>query len=114
MSSARNVLRLGKRLVCAGLRLFQTPPDAFLKRVKGVIHVGASIGQERDLYARHDLSVVWIEPIPDVFARLEANLAHYPKQRAYRHLVADQDGRPYQFHIASNNGESSSIFSFAR
>jgi FkbM family methyltransferase len=74
-----------------------------------VIHVGANSGQERELYARHGLDVIWIEPIPEVFARLKANLRSYPRQRALQYLVTDRDGAHYDFHIANNEGQSSSI-----
>ena len=90
-------------------RLLGRDRHAFLRRVSGVIHVGANSGQERDLYARHDLDVVWIEPIPEVFLQLERNLATYPRQRAFQYLVTDKDNEQYTFHIASNNGGSSSI-----
>ncbi len=106
-------LLLVKRNIQAGLRKLRGSPDAFLKRVRGVIHVGGSTGQERDLYAKYNLNVVWIEPIPEVFARLQANLAGFPTQRAFQYLVADRDGELYPFHIASNDGESSSIYTFA-
>ena len=46
-------------------------PDAFLHQVSGVVHVGANTGQERDLYQTLGLRVCSIEPIPDVFARLQ-------------------------------------------
>ena len=36
----------------------------FLADARGVIHVGANVGQERDLYAAYRLPVVWIEPTP--------------------------------------------------
>jgi hypothetical protein len=41
-------------------------PYRFLRRTKGVVHVGANEGQERDIYARYNLNVLWIEPLPDV------------------------------------------------
>ena len=85
-------------------------PNHFLRHVTGVIHVGASTGQERELYAAHRLDVIWIEPIPEVFAKLEANIAAFPKQRAIRGLVSDFDGTPYSFNVANNNGQSSSIY----
>ena len=85
-------------------------PNAYLRQISGVIHVGANAGQERELYARHGLDVIWIEPIPEVFARLEANLQIYPRQRALRYLVTDRDGARYDFHVANNEGLSSSIF----
>jgi FkbM family methyltransferase len=84
-------------------------PDRFLRSVRGVVHVGANVGQERELYRRHDLDVLWIEPIPDVFATLSNNIAGMPRQRALRALVTDRDDAEYEFHIANNAGESSSI-----
>lgn len=80
-----------------------------MRTVRGVVHVGANVGQERELYARHGLDVLWIEPIPDVFARLTANLARFPRQRALECLVTDRDDASYEFNVANNDGESSSI-----
>ncbi len=84
-------------------------PNAYLRQISGVIHVGANAGQERELYARHGLDVIWIEPIPEVFARLKVNLRSFPRQRALQYLVADRDGARYDFHVANNEGLSSSI-----
>lgn len=84
-------------------------PHRFLRKVSGVIHVGANTGQERDLYNQNGLRVIWVEPIPEVFEELKANLTGFPQQRALQYLVTDQDDAVYQFHIANNNGESSSI-----
>ncbi len=83
--------------------------DRFLQRISGVIHVGANTGQERELYKKHNLNVVWIEPIPEVFRTLKENLAGFPNQCAYQYLVADRDNDEHQLHIANNNGASSSI-----
>jgi FkbM family methyltransferase len=90
-------------------RLFEPDRNAFLRSAHGVVHVGANIGQERRLYARYDLDVLWIEPIPEVFAALRANIAGFPRQRALEYLVTDRDGAEYEFHVANNRGESSSI-----
>jgi FkbM family methyltransferase len=90
-------------------RLFAPDPNRFLRAVRGVVHVGANVGQERELYAKHGLDVLWVEPIPEVFAELERNIAAYPKQRAVAALVTDRDGVEYEFHVANNRGESSSI-----
>lgn len=84
-------------------------PDRFLEEISGVIHVGANIGQERDLYNKLGLFVIWIEPIPEVFQMLKQNLQGFQNQRAFQYLVTDIDGREYQFHIANNTGASSSI-----
>jgi FkbM family methyltransferase len=90
-------------------RLFAPDPNRFLRSVRGVVHVGANVGQERMLYDRYGLDVLWIEPIPDVFAALQANIADLPRQRALERLVTDRDDAPYEFHVANNDGQSSSI-----
>ena len=83
--------------------------DQFLHSCRGVIHVGANSGQERELYARHGLSVIWIEPIPEVYQELLVNIRDFPEQRAVNALITDVDGAEYTFHVASNAGASSSI-----
>ena len=87
---------------------------AFLAHATGVIHVGANVGQERSLYARYDLPVVWVEPIPEVFAVLRDNIERFPRQIALEGLVTDRDDAVYRFHVASNDGASSSILDIAR
>lgn len=87
-------------------------PNEALRRARGVIHVGANTGQERDLYASFGLRVVWIEPIPEVFDELQRNVADFPYQRAVRALVTDTSGETVAFHVSSNDGLSSSIFDF--
>ncbi len=104
------IRRTTKRLVRRLQRWVGYDHDRFLRHARGVIHVGANAGQERDKYAKRDLDVLWIEPIPHVFEELERNVRHYPRQRALQALVAGEDGKEYPFHIANNNGASSSIF----
>lgn len=87
----------------------QGDPDSFLQDISGVIHVGANTGQERDLYEGYGLRVVWVEPIPEVFEALKANLEGFHRQRALEYLVTDQDDADYPFYIANNDGASSSI-----
>lgn len=89
-----------------------TPTYDFIGHSKGVIHVGANAGQERDIYAAHNLPVVWIEALHDAFAQLGENISKYPNQRALRCLIVDEDGKECAFNIASNEGQSSSIFDF--
>ena len=91
-------------------RWFGPDPNRFLREAHGVIHVGANVGQEREIYARRNLDVLWVEPLPEVFGALCANIASYPRQRALEALVTDRDDQPYEFHVANNAGESSSIF----
>jgi FkbM family methyltransferase len=81
-----------------------------LKSISGIVHVGANRGQEIDKYAKFDLDVVWVEPIPEVFAQLLNNIKTQQKQRAFQALITDVDYKTYQFNVANNNGASSSIF----
>jgi FkbM family methyltransferase len=97
----------------ARVRRWLRDPDRFLRRLRGVVHVGANRGQERDLYRRRGLRVVWVEPIPEVFAELQENLRGFPEQRALQALVTDRDGVPQTLHVSSNRGNSSSLLDLA-
>ncbi len=88
--------------------------DDFLDEIGGVIHVGANAGQERQVYADRGLKVVWVEPIPDVFQTLTENIRTFPDQTALCYLVTDRDGDSFDFKIANNDGQSSSIFDLAQ
>ena len=84
---------------------------SLMRKIRGVIHVGANLGQERDDYAH--LNVVWIEPIPELFAQLMQNIAGYPRQAAYRALITDTNVADCVLHVASNEGGSSSVLDLA-
>lgn len=90
-------------------RPFWVDHEPHLKQVHGVIHVGANVGQEREQYRKCGLQVLWVEPIPEVFATLQRNIASLPRQHAIQALLADQAGQTHSFHVASNKGGSSSI-----
>jgi FkbM family methyltransferase len=82
--------------------------NAFLKDAKGVIHVGASYGQERDVYADLNLPVIWVEAEPSVYRALKGNLVgRFSEQQALNYLVTDKDGETVDFHIACNQFSSS-------
>ncbi|WFU39425.1 FkbM family methyltransferase [Bradyrhizobium sp. CB82] len=102
-------LHLAGRLHRYIYRRLYGDPNSYLELCSGVIHVGANAGQERDLYARHKLKVVWIEAIPEQFEALRQNIRSLPEQRAINALIADTDGKSYTFHVSNNDGLSSSI-----
>ena len=102
------------KMAAARLLAFTDLPNWYLRKVNGVVHVGANAGQERDLYARYGLEVLWIEPIPSVFDELRKNISALPKQRALNNLVTDKDGAEYVLNVANNGGASSSILEFGR
>jgi FkbM family methyltransferase len=109
MRKQSDINTIGKTILRRLKSLGKKNPDKLLRKVKGVIHVGANTGQEIELYAKYGLSVVWIEPIPEVFETLRLNLTDIPKQIALKGLVTDMDNAEYEFHLANNNGASSSI-----
>src|SRR6187549_2624440 len=56
----------GAVLCCAAMKLLRRlrrlvapDPNRFLRSARGVVHVGANIGQERELYQRCGLEVLW-------------------------------------------------------
>jgi FkbM family methyltransferase len=103
---AKLVLKIGRKIK----RLLISNPDKFLKDISGVVHIGANTGQERERYNNYGLTVIWVEPIPDVYERLKQNIKPYNKQLAFQALITDVDDHNYEFHIANNNGASSSIY----
>ena len=105
--------KVQKRLRKAIWRFQARARGDFLRHCRGVIHVGANSGQEREAYKRHDLPVVWIEAAPEPYQALLANLQRYPKQRAINALVLDTDGTRCTFHVANNAGASSSVLDMA-
>lgn len=108
----RRLLRPVKQLAKEKNFLFCGELHDYLNKCRGVIHVGANVGQESHLYADRGLAVLWIEPIPNVFATLADNIREEPRQRAINALLLDKDDVEHVLHVASNDGASSSIFDF--
>lgn len=78
--------------------------------VTGLIHVGANAGGEYPTYhARTQGPLLYIEALPDLAAyvqrRLDPQRPHFIRQT----VVSDVSGETVTFHVASNNGGSSSI-----
>jgi FkbM family methyltransferase len=113
-----------KKFACRHLGLYPDPPLRINElahpiglitdlgyQCRGVIHVGANTGWEFDSYRRAELaSVIYIEAIPEIFARLQARISVDKRHRAINALCTDRDGDMVDFHIASNAGRASSIF----
>lgn len=77
---------------------------------KGMIHVGANVGQEFKDYSLHPLDVaLYIEPNPELIPQLKANISSSPAHVAIEALCADHDDLEVTFNIAANTGLSSSI-----
>jgi FkbM family methyltransferase len=88
---------------------FRPDPNDYLRSCSGVIHIGANTGQERDTYAGYLLRVIWIEPLPAQFERLNQNIKALPNQIAINGLITDRDDVSTILHVSNNDGLSSSI-----
>jgi FkbM family methyltransferase len=80
---------------------------------KGVLHVGASSGQEIAEYYKNGIkATVWIEALRDVYEQLKINISKYPDAIAINQCISDVDGKEVQFNVANNEGQSSSFLEF--
>jgi FkbM family methyltransferase len=79
---------------------------------KGVLHLGAHNGQERYYYAKLGASVIWIEAIPDHYKILLKNIQEFSNQIGMLALLGSVNKKDTEFNLASNDGQSSSIYSF--
>lgn len=84
----------------------------FLCGAKGVIHIGANAGQECELYCAMWLPAILVEALDAPFQALTLQTAKYRHQRPLQYLLTDVDGKEYDFGIANNEAQSSSIFEF--
>ena len=90
-------------------------PINYLKRFnlvpRGVIQVGANSGQEIQSYVDGGITHgILIEPLDEPFLILREKARHHPGFVALQALCADEDGRRFSFYVASNRGQSSSLF----
>jgi FkbM family methyltransferase len=78
--------------------------------IKGVLHLGASTGQERDAYDTYCKGkVMWVEAIPRVYLDLQQNIKPYPQQTAHNACLSNVDGDEVVFNVSNNESQSSSI-----
>lgn len=81
--------------------------------ISGILHVGAHLGEEADLYDRLDVPHVWwVEGNPDVMPKLESNISRFQNQEVIQALITDTDDDTIRFNITNYDGMSSSIFPF--
>ena len=84
-------------------------------RPRGVIHVGANIGQEFEAYRHAAVEpVVYVEPIPEMLAALRKTVGDTPGHLVVDAVCAEADGLEVTFNVASNAGGSSSLLQLGR
>ena len=83
---------------------------AHLPKPLTLVQVGASGGQELDLFKRSGiLNALLIEPITPIFQMLQESCRSYPNYHPYQAIISEQDDKVVDFYLASNAGQSSSI-----
>ena len=95
--------------------LFNNPK--LMSRVRGVIEVGASIGEEIPEWERFSVrSQIFIEPIAELFGILENRAKqqyHKPNVKCFNLALSDIDGES-DFHISTGSFCSSSLLDFSK
>lgn len=80
--------------------------------VRGVIHVGAHIGQEYDFYLEtfgDGISTHWFEPLPHIFSALEKRIGGMSGVSLYNVALGESDGVVDMYVDSENGGQSSSV-----
>lgn len=92
------------------VNLFQVVQELNLPAPRGMLQVGASYGQELETFISNGIGCgVFIEPLEAPFQFLAKQCQKVPNFVAVQALCTDKTGETYTFHLASNNGMSSSI-----
>lgn len=76
---------------------------------KGVLHVGANVGEEAPVYLELGIRrQLWIEANPEIFLILKQNISNNPEATALNFAAGDEV-KMTTLHISNNAGQSSSI-----
>lgn len=87
----------------------KTLVDKYNVHPKGVLHVGANVGEEAIQYEQQGIkNVVWIEANPDIFKTLVSNVEKYG-HRCFNFCAGHENTESVKLHVANNNGQSSSV-----
>jgi FkbM family methyltransferase len=80
-----------------------------LKKIKGVIHIGAHHAEELTSYVSNGINdVIWIEANPDNEHFVSQKISSFPRMRSYCFAAGSHSHATVNLNIA-NNGQSSSI-----
>jgi len=101
-----------RRLGGAGLADTASFREQIYESTKGVLHIGGHRAQEAKTYAKAKARVLWFEALENVYLDMKKTLKDFPEQEAIHALLGDEE-KTVEFHIASNDGMSSSIYTFA-
>jgi len=75
---------------------------------KGVLHIGANVGEEAPVYDELGIkNVIWVEANPYICEKLKQNIAPYG-HKYYNFAATDEDGQ-VTLHESNNGSQSSSL-----
>ena len=76
---------------------------------KGVLHIGANVGEERFIYDGLGIrKQIWIEGNPEIFLKLKENVSYNPNAVAFNYLIGDVS-KESVLHVSNNGSQSSSV-----
>jgi FkbM family methyltransferase len=76
--------------------------------IRGIVHVGAHLGEEAQSYDKAGVeSVIWIEGNQELTVDLLERLKRYPGHKVITAIVGDVDGQDMDFRVTSNRMSSS-------
>lgn len=77
---------------------------------KGVLHIGCHYAEEaKDYYNNGITHSIWVEADPGLISKALSVLEPYPNYLLFNDCLTDTDNDEVTFHIANNEGQSSSI-----
>ena len=92
---------------------FASLMQKYKMNINGVLHVGAHLAEEAELYKQFKVGHVWwVEANPAVVAKIENKLRMFKDQELIQALVFDEDGKDLSFNVTNYDGMSSSVYEF--
>lgn len=92
---------------------FKSLIDKYDIHPKGVLHVGSNLCQEANDYYNNGVEqTIWVEALPEIYDRLGNALSNHTNWTALLACITDRDDDEVEFHVANNEGQSSSILEF--
>lgn len=92
---------------------FNTICKKYDLKIRGILHLGAHLLEEKEDYDNHNISkVVWIEGNTDIAEKAKLK-SDGNIHKVYNYLISDKDDEEVEFNIA-NNGQSSSILKLGK
>jgi FkbM family methyltransferase len=78
--------------------------------IKGVLHVGAHVGQEYPDYIKAGIkNMIFFEPVKSTFAKLISVIGDYTNAKAYNYALGNENGHREMFIETVNQGMSNSL-----